>query len=65
MFVAGALLAKLAGLLIPWGAVLLVLGGVAGLQAVLIGLCVEIRACRRASSIMPSWASLREWLAHA
>ena len=38
MFLAGALLAKLADLLIPWGSLLLVLGGFAVLQAVLIGL---------------------------
>ena len=38
MFIAGGLLAKLADLLMPWGSLLLVLGGLAVLQAVLIGL---------------------------
>ncbi len=38
MFIAGGLLAKLADLLMPWGSLLLLLGGLAVLQAVLIGL---------------------------
>ncbi len=36
--VAGALLAKLADLLIPWGFVLLVLGGLAVVHAIAVGL---------------------------
>lgn len=38
VFIAGALVAKLAALLVLWGCLLLVLGGLAVLQAVLIGL---------------------------
>lgn len=40
MFVAGVLLTQLAALLVPWGCLLLVFGGIAVLQAVLIGLGV-------------------------
>lgn len=40
MFIAGALLAKLANLLMPWGLLLLMFGALAVLQAVLIGVGV-------------------------
>jgi hypothetical protein len=38
MFVAGGLLTAAAGLFIPWGCALLVLGAAAVIQAVLVGL---------------------------
>jgi uncharacterized membrane protein len=38
MFVFGGLLAKTAGLFVPWGCLLLVLGAIAVIQAVLVGL---------------------------